>query len=41
MILKKGDWIDHVKMLKITVNIMKEKGLECNIENPFFRQTKI
>ena len=41
LILTKGDWIDHVQKLELTLNKLKEKGLKCNIENSFLGQTKM
>ena len=36
---KKGDWKDHVQNLELTVNKLKVKGLNCNIERSFFGKT--
>ena len=41
MILTKGDWIDHVQKLELTLNKLKKKGFKCNIEESFFVQTKM
>ena len=41
LILTKGDWTDHVQNLELTLNKLKGKGLKCNIENYFFRKTKM
>ena len=41
LILTKGDLIDHVQKLELTLNKMKEKGLKCNIGKSFFGQTEI
>ena len=41
LILTKGDCTDHVQKLELTLYKLKVKGLECNIENYFFRTTKI
>ena len=41
LILTKGDWIDHVDTLELTLNKLKEKGLKCNIEESFFRQNEM
>ena len=35
LVFTKGDWVDYVQ------NNLKEKGLKCNSEKPFFGQTKI
>ena len=35
------DWKDHVQKLLLTLNKLKRKGLKCNIENYFFRQTEM
>ena len=40
LILTKGDWIDHVQKLELTLNKLKEKGLKCNIERSLFVKTK-
>ena len=31
LVLTKGDWTDHVYNLELTLDKLKEKGLECNI----------
>ena len=41
LILTKGDWTYHVQKLELMFNIMKEKGLKCNIENYLFGQTEM
>ena len=41
LILAKGDSIDHVQRLELTLNKLKEELLKCNIEDSFFRQTKM
>ena len=39
LVLTEGDCKYHVQKLKSTLNKLKEKGLKCNIENYFLRQT--
>ena len=41
MILTKEDWTDHVHKLELTLNKLKEKGLKCDIEKSFIRQTEM
>ena len=41
LIPTKGYWNDHVHKLELTLNKLKGKGLKCNIEKYFFRQTKM
>ena len=41
LILIKGDWIDYVQKLELTLNKLKEKGLKRDIENYFFRKTEM
>ena len=41
LILKKGDWTDHVQKLESTLIKLKVKGLKYNIEESFFGQTKL
>ena len=41
IIFKKGDWIDHVQKLELTLNELKGKGIKFNIENLLFGQTEI
>ena len=41
LILTKGNWIDHVHKLELTLNKLKEIGLKYNIEKSLFRQTKM
>ena len=41
LILTELDWTDNVQNLELTLNKPKEKGLKCNSEKYFFRQTKI
>ena len=41
LILTKVNWTDHVQTLELTVNKLKEKLFECNIEKSFFGQTEI
>ena len=41
MILKKGDWTDHVQKLELTLNKLKEKLLKFNLEDSFFGQSKM
>ena len=40
LILTKLDWKNHVKNLELTMNKLKFKGLKCDIEKSYFRQTK-
>ena len=40
-ILTKGEWTDHVQKLELTLNKLNGKGLKCNIEKYFFRQTEM
>ena len=40
-ILTKGDWTYHVQKPDLTLNKLKGKGLQCNIEKSFFRQTRM
>ena len=39
--LTKRDWTDHVNRLELSLNKLKEKGIDCNIERSLFGQTKI
>ena len=41
LFLTKGDWTDYVQKLELILNILKEKGLKCNIEESFFRKTEM
>ena len=41
LILTKGYWTDHVQKLKLNLNKLNEKGLQCNIEKSFFRHNEI
>ena len=41
LILTKGYWTYHIQKLELTLNKLKEKGLKCNIEKSFFRQTEM
>ena len=41
IILTTGDWKDHVHKLELSSNKMNQKGLKCNVEYYFFRQTEI
>ena len=41
LISTKGDRIDHVQMIELMLNKMKEKVLKCNIEESLFVQTKM
>ena len=41
LFLTKRNWKDHIKKLFLTLNKLKEKGLKCNIERSFFRQTEM
>ena len=41
LIPTKGDWTDHIHNLELTLNKLNEKGLKCNIERYFFRQTEM
>ena len=36
LILTKGDCTYHLPKLELTLNILKVKGLKCNIESLFF-----
>ena len=36
LILTKGDWKDHIQKLELTLNKLKEKGLQKNNEKSFF-----
>ena len=41
LILKKGDWKYHVQKLEFTLNKLKGKMPECNMEKSFFRHTEM
>ena len=41
LILTERDWTDHIHKLELTLNKLNEKGLKCNIEESFFRKTKL
>ena len=41
LVLIRGDCTDPVQKLELTQNKLKGKGLKCNIENSFFRLTKM
>ena len=41
LILTRGDWTYHIQKLESTLTKLNEKGLKFNIENYFFRQTKM
>ena len=41
LVLTKVYWTDHVHKSQLTLNKLKEKGLKCNIERSFFRQTEM
>ena len=38
--ITKGHWSDYSDILELTLKNLKYKGLKCNIEFLFFRQTK-
>ena len=38
-VFTKGDWKDHVHTLELILGKLKVKGLQCNIEEYFFKQT--
>ena len=41
LILTKVYWTDHVQKIELTLNKLKGKGLICNIEKSFFRQSEM
>ena len=41
LMFSKGDWIDNLQKLYLTLNKLKESGLKCNIGNYLFGITKI
>ena len=41
LIITKGDWSNHLEKLELTLQEIKNNGLECNIENSFFGKTEI
>ena len=40
-ILTKECWTDHIHKLKLTLNKLKGKGIQCNIEKSFLVQTEM
>ena len=40
-VFTKGDWKDHVHTLELILGKLKVKGLQCNIEEYFFKQTEM
>ena len=41
LILKKGDWTNHLQNIEVKLIKLKVKGLKCNIEKSFFGQTEM
>ena len=41
LVLKKGDWTDHLQKLELTINKLKGKEIKYNIENSLFSQTEM
>ena len=41
LILKKGDWTDHVQKMELTLNKLKGKWLKFNIEKSLFGKTEM
>ena len=39
LIITKGDWSDHLEKLELTLQKLKDNGLEYNIKKSFFGQT--
>ena len=37
----KSNWYDHVKILQLTLQKLKDDRLKCNIEKLFFVQTEM
>ena len=41
LIITKGDWSYHLEKLELTLQKIKDNGLNCNIKNSFFGQTEM